>query len=382
MKPSVRPGFAMLLVLILVATGVILGMSYLSVASLRVNMSGNLQSMARARYLAESGLEHAKYTLRLDPDALDSGAELGPFYADDSGDGYTFSAAPLAGEPGVYVLSGGAVVGDVRRISAMKVYRIAGSEIQVNRGMLVGGGAVWLPWRLTLTGDVHVNGFLFNNALIDGNASATSGLTDVWGRISGTTDGEAEAVEMPEITLAQYKNYRIDGTKYKATKFKKQDLNHNDPLADGGAIKSDNPGGVVHLKPKQGQMVRLNHDLDFTGTLIIEGDIQLAGANIRLSSVEGFPTIVASGRVLLTSAARNVEINGLVVAGQGILRDGRTTGSSTTINGALVSDSVGYGPLLEGTHRLNYRKDLATIHDFSVPWKQRTPQVSVLVWND
>ncbi|MHC4715673.1 MAG: hypothetical protein ACYS5V_01770, partial [Planctomycetota bacterium] len=114
---TARTGFALLLVMILAATGVILGVAYLSVAALKVRVSQNYQLLARARYLAESGLEHARYVLRFTPGQLTgaAGEPLGPFYVDSSSDSYVISCTPDASVPGRYTLTTTAMVGQVKR---------------------------------------------------------------------------------------------------------------------------------------------------------------------------------------------------------------------------------------------------------------------------
>ena len=102
-----QSGFVLLLVLVVVAAAAILGVSYLSGASMHMIGSTNLASAARARYLAESGLEHSLYVLQTDPGLLQSSTEagqLGPFYVDGSDDRYTFYAAPGAGTDDIYTI--------------------------------------------------------------------------------------------------------------------------------------------------------------------------------------------------------------------------------------------------------------------------------------
>ena len=159
-------------------------------------------------------------------------------------------------------------------------------------------------------------------------------------------------------------------------------MTRNDPLADGGAITSKNPAGVVYLRPRWGNTVTLRTGLKFKGTLVIKGNIRLAGRNITITPVDGFPAIVATGAVWVTSGARDVTINGLVSADYGILSQGWTVRSRTTINGALLSKWRGYSASLMGSHRLNYDADRAKVYDMSVPSSKRVPTVTVLDWHD
>ncbi|RPI64112.1 MAG: hypothetical protein EHM48_01360, partial [Planctomycetaceae bacterium] len=72
------------MVMILVVLAVILGTTYLSIASVKLASADNYVCASRAKYLAESGLEHAMYILQTDP-AQFTGSNtkpLGPYYLD------------------------------------------------------------------------------------------------------------------------------------------------------------------------------------------------------------------------------------------------------------------------------------------------------------
>ncbi len=379
-NPTAQPGFAMLLVLIIVSAGFVLGMSYLSVASVQVRVSRNYQSLSRARYIAESGLEHALHVLRFSPEDFDS--PLGPFYVDGSSDSYTIGAQEDPETPGLYTLTSTATAGSVRRTSSVKVFRSDSNKVSTKYGVVVDSAWTWLPSSLTVNGDVHFNGQLFNMAVINGNASATNRITDIWNRISGSTTEDAEEISIPEIEVEDYIEYSIGSSNYEAEEFTNKNFEQNDPLADGGAITPSNVGGVVYLKPKKGDTVKLGNKLNFTGTLIIDGNVELGGRNITLTAVDGFPAIIATGAIRVTNSAKNVTINGAVVANQGMIPWGLTSKSSTTVNGAVISDMFGYASMLRGKHVLNYDEDIAKLYDFSGGSGSSTPVVTVLIWND
>jgi len=373
-------GFALLLVMILAACGVVLGLSYVSVASLSARASENFRALTRARYLAESGLEHALYVLRSDPGALD-GATLGPYYVDGSDDAYTISGEAVEGQAGRYLVTASGGAGGAAWTSSMTVQVSEGTRL-IRRGVTVGGSITWLPWGVHIHGDVHCNGFLWNNADIDGDVTATGGVFDPWGRINGDVDGDADPVLMPDITHTQYLNYNVGGTACEAVDRVGNDMYSGDPLAGGGAVTDDNVGGVVRLIPSYGSTVRLRSDLDFTGTLLIDGNLRIDGGSVTLTAVDGFPAVIATGQVQLTGDARNVTINGVVVSREGVQPYGSGVWrSSTTINGALVSAWSGYGQPLVGTHHLYYDADRATLHDFS-GGADEGAAVTVLQWHD
>jgi len=384
-KKVSRSGFALLLVMIITAIGVLLGMSYLSVASIHMKISRNYTALSKARYLAESGLEHGLYILRIWPEKFGTTSQktLGPYHLDESSDYYTIQAVKDAQARGRYTLSATGIVGKVRRKCSVTVYRSAAPEVKINHGILSGsGGLIWLPMQLTVNGDIHINGSMFNLARINGNVSATRAISDPFRRISGSITSFAEKVDCPDFTVKDYLHYRLNMVDYSATQFSGRSLKSNNPLANGKAITATNPGGVVHLKPKHGNTVRLTSHLNFVGTLVINGNVVLDGRNITLSAVPGFPAIVATGTVQITNAARNVTINGTVIAKNGIIESGSTWNSSTVINGGLISETYAYSLLLRGKHVLNFAQEKSVLYDFTAGPENTSPQVSLIDWND
>lgn len=377
-----KPGFAMMMVFILVAIGVVLGIAYLSVASLDLKVSQNFRSLARARYLAESGLEHALYTLRFFPEDIGS-TTLGPFYADESSDSYYITAREVDGEEGTYLVTATATVGEITTTSTVTVTRMLGTSVELKHSLLVEAGMVWLPWGLNVTGDIHVNGTLVNEAAIDGDASATAGISDLWWRITGEVDGDADAVEVPQFRVSDYVSYTIGTSDCTAAEFTESDLCSDDPLANGGAATAANLAGVVYLNPDDGNSVSLHEDLDFAGTLVIEGDLVLDGENITLTPVEGFPAVIVTGSVIVTDAARNLTINGVVVAQSGITPDaGGTALSSTIINGGLICGSGAYDSGLLGSHRVNFNENASQLYNMGESAEERLPTVIMTEWHD
>jgi hypothetical protein len=102
-----------------------------------------------------------------------------------------------------------------------------------------------------------------------------------------------------------------------------------------------------------------------------------------LTAVEGFPAIVTTGSILISSQSARLTLNGLVVAEQGIKKGkGNIKNSSSTINGALLCSVGGYDPALVGSHVVNYHRDRACVYDFSLPLSRQTPQVTWVRWDD
>lgn len=108
-------GFALLIVLVLVAIAGTMGLSYLSAASVKVNSSANMAASVRCRYLAEAGIEHALQVLRTDTSSLPgSGSAAGPFQL-DSGDGSYWFWGQATDEEGEYLLIARGGIGSITR---------------------------------------------------------------------------------------------------------------------------------------------------------------------------------------------------------------------------------------------------------------------------
>lgn len=86
-RRGARGGFALLIVLMMVAIAATAGTAYLMTSSVKRASTGNLARLTRARYLAESGLQHAMHLVRYCPPGA-SPESIGPFQADGTSDQY------------------------------------------------------------------------------------------------------------------------------------------------------------------------------------------------------------------------------------------------------------------------------------------------------
>ena len=377
-----QAGFALLMVMLVVAMAVVVGLSYVSSASVKMVSSDNLLKASRAKYLAESGLQHALHVLTLDPDSLKNSERRpkGEFYADQTGDGYSFYAVEDEHDPGRYVITARAKTGGVTQTASMVVRRDSGKAAILDKGVMVGRGSAQFPPGVRINGGLHVNGSLYNLARITGDVSATGWISDPWRRIDGAVDDRAEREDVPKISWSTYKKYNLSGVSYQAEKRETKRFQADDPLNDGGAITDGNCGGVVWLKPQKGKTVTLGDNVHFRGTLIINNDLVLDGRNIELTPVDGFPAIVVNGYVLITRDTQ-AELNGLVVSTKGFLPQGLTESSRTEINGGLLCDRRGYSLQLGGNHVMNFVPEKCRLYDFG-NGQEEAASISVLSWED
>ena len=371
----------MVLVLLLLSAATILGNSYVTSTTVKVICTENLLRVTRAQYLAESGLEHALYVLQTNPELLANSAEtpLGPFHVDNTQNSYRFLAVEDPEVPGRYVVTATADVLGLTRTVYLTVYRSADPEIKIAYGMMIGGTGASLPMSLSIDGDIHSNGaVLFNFSRIHGDVSTPGTVWDPFNWIDGEILIGVEPIALPDIRTDDYKSYSLDGVNCTAVSKTLDHLKPSDSLNRGGSIAVDNVGGVVWLQAPKRKPVTIKSNVDFQGTILVEGDLFLKGDNIRLTAVEGFPAVIVTGRLLIAKNA-SATIDGLVTARGGIAgEDGKARSSRTTINGGLICEWVGYSSGLEGAHELNYDANRCTLHDLSSDGAQGPGQIEII----
>jgi hypothetical protein len=377
-------GFALMLVMMLLALAVVLGLSYMSSATIKMASSRNLLSVNESGYAAESGLEHALYVMQSNYDTFKSATAanpLGPYYVDSSNtEYYTFYGLPDPVTPGKFTVYSNGCGGNVKTVRHMTALCAGGPTNQVTQGMLIGGSLpVTLPSALQINGNFAVNGSLINNATIKGNVSSAGLVFDYSHKISGTVTSFAPGTTEPSIVWNQFSSYTLYGATCTAASEKVDDFYSTDPCSNGNTITAGNPGGVAVLAPISkvaGARVRFHDHTHFQGTVVVNGDVEMDGTDITFTSVSGFPSLVVTGHVYVDAGTAST-FNGLVVAHQGFT--GGSSTSKTTINGGLVSDSQGYASNMAGTNIINYNATQSKVYDFSST--ASLPIVEITAWD-
>ncbi len=367
-----RRGFAMLLVLVLLAMVAVVGVSYVSSASIRTAAVDNCVRAARARYIAESGLTHGLYMMKHDAEGLVNAEEddpLGPFFVDATNDSYVLyadQATDGSGEsiPGRYIIRARATTGETQQTASATVQRDNGGEIAFRSGCAVTGDGAWLPSALRVNGPVVVNGgMLINSARIRGDCSATDGIISWGGQITGDAEPRASTVDMPAVDWRDYRVYTYAGGIHNARRLETSTFDSAREENEGGVVGPGNPGGVLQIESDSG-VVRLTRGVEFEGTLLVDGDLVLDGRDIELTARPGFPAIVCTGRVWLTGRSK-VEVDGLVVSKHGIWSYFTDNSTRLKINGGLSTVDTGVYPFIQGRIHIDYEEDRCTLLDVS-----------------
>jgi len=197
-------GVALVLVLTVTAVAAVVGMSILYSSSIQVAVGENLGRSARAKYLAESGIQHAIYLLQTDLATLansSSSSPLGPYYADGSDDSYTFYCETIS--DGYYRLCAEATVGGGRQRAQVTVTREAAAAVTTPAPVAVANSAM-LGAYLWVYGDFRTNGSLSNRAYVYGNATAAGSIVDPYSRITGTKTVGASQATLPSFEWSDF----------------------------------------------------------------------------------------------------------------------------------------------------------------------------------
>jgi hypothetical protein len=383
LRPVRSGGFALMLVMMLLALAVVLGVSYMSSASVKMASSRNLLSVSESGYASESGLEHALYVMQTNYSGLGSSSvsrPLGPYYVNSSRtDYYTFYGVPDAVTPGKFTVYSNGWSGKVQTVRQMTVLCAGAPMNQVAQGVLIGGGLpVTLPSTVQINGDFAVNGSLVNSATIKGNVTSSGVVFDSLHKITGTVTNGAPVTAAPNISWSQFSSYTLYGITRTAASEKVNAFNSNDAYSNGNTITATNPGGVALLAPisnAPGARVMFYDHTHFQGTVVVNGDIEIAGTDITFTAVNGFPSLVVTGHVYVDNG-KAATFNGLVVAHQGFT--GGDKNSVTTINGGLISDSQGYASNMGGTNVVNYNAQQSKVFDMSPT--AGSPVVEITAW--
>lgn len=185
-------GMALMLVMILVVVAGILGISYITGSTVQMVSSDNLVWASRARYLAESGIEHATWMLKTDSDAQAAlqNTWMGPFHVAGTADSYVFTGVDLGN--GLYEVRGRGTTHGISQTTSIMLQLTSYYEKLVN---------AWEPicyWRLGESGGMTaadcvsgINGTYHGVWL--GRTGAIVGDSDTSGRFNGM----ASYVEIP-----------------------------------------------------------------------------------------------------------------------------------------------------------------------------------------
>ncbi len=359
---STARGFALVMVLIVVATASLLAWAILSSTQLHSQVNSNTVSAVQSRYAAESGASLALHYL-MNPDEMPAGSatitEGGRTYfgghsdLDPFGDGSSVRIAVASMGQGIFrIRSNTRAIEGSEVLGATTEARVRlSSEAQRVKHAVGTFANMTIPANMTVSGPLASMGQITAPHLPAGKILSRITHADF------LRDGAAEPLTASVPLIASValsvspttRPYRFNGTNVSATV-----VPSNTTITAANATSlfgSNNPGKVLVTSGP----ITLT-DVNFNGTIVhlgLTSSIRMIG-NVNINPEPGMPAIITLGDLDLrgtTSRPPRVNINGLTLVSDDILGDGRTT-PQLTINGALMM--TGLSPAID-----NFRGPIA-----------------------
>lgn len=386
-------GYALVLVIGLVAAVSVLGLSYIDDNSVTVTSASNLTYLSRARYLAESGVEQAIYWLGVGNPPVVNGDGYWPGatnqLVDGTSDYYDVTVVRSETDDTRFtVTSTGYCMRNTtvlmsRRVTATVTRALAPTASLNHALLLASSDTTTSRTNQTYNGSVHSNGSVINYATINGNLTAC-GLALAIKRATGSNLSWQNYVSFPDFRYNHYTTYTLDGQTYTAATHNQQNMNSGYVVPN---TNGTNPYKVVNATKVTGgtRDVKLKSNLALAGTLVIDGDVHINGSNISITPQAGFPAIVATGNLYFSGGSNSATINGAIILGGTIAGTGSLTGNSLTVNGPMRMSALSIANWSSGgiTVNLTAHTNRAWLYNFTIPadqWPQG--RVDVQAWSE
>jgi len=370
------------MVLIVVSVASLVGITYMTASTLKAASTVNLVQATRAKYLAESALEHGMSLLHTDAARMvgsSPDAPLGPFYLDDSDDSYVIWARNT-GDVGVWMVTGQGCVGESVQAVSARVFIGPGPDVAGGQTAFGSGMPVTIPESVKIFGNVTILGTLVNNGTVTGDIVHAGGEIVTGRHDGGVRATPAQEIMIPRIGCADYVDYCVAGVRYAAVRVNGT-LGSSNTLTKGQASTPSNPAGVVVIDPDRSGESRIGANVEFVGTIVAHGNLVIDGSHITLTAAKGFPAIVCEGAVYVSNSTK-LTVNGLVVAAEGIRPyTNNTSASSTIIHGPLITKNRLYDDKLLGSHELRHHADAGRLYDVKAGVAASGP-IRILDWYD
>jgi len=384
-----RRGYILVFVLGVTSVVTALGLSYVSANGTVMTQATNRYAAVRAQYLAESGIALAGHFIQYPPTTV----PLNGLYPgatgvaiDDTLD--TVDMTVTASSPADrYILDARSTVRNSLGTSALAKQQVR-SEVIIPpepkwkiAQALLSSGAVTVPSGVTITGNLHSNASV-NGPLLGGNCtgSVSACLTALWlaGGPPTSVLSLQPSVTLPPASAALYSTYRIKGQSYAAyAGFAKNAISESDSASLNSTLSSlsNNPGRIVILPSST---IRLQNKVNFTGMLVVRGDLEIDGDQIVLQAVSNYPALLVTGSIFFKSNSKVMTVNGSVICGGAITDDGRDSCVLTVKGAAIVASGISR----TGKSAMSFVHDasLATFWNLA---KTATPEpITVLKWQE
>lgn len=400
-------GMALIMVVAVVALATVLGYAMLCSATLSNIAGSNQTKLQSADNLAESGINLAMYYLQYPAEAPSLNGDS--YWAGTGGD--IAISSSVAGTVNVTVTrdptdqwtyevvsvgkAGGSSSSIIERTTGARLYvrnefvaPHAGAfnyDIQVNPGTNFIGN-VYTSRNLavrygTVPSSITGKGYCktYTTPVAFQYLAPSGGFTTYSNPTGGSpTNGD----------VFLYKTYTYDNTTYTASVIPAVTTSYT-AITRGTSVS--NPAGVWYRDGSgSAGTFTLNDNVVINGTLVIEGNLNVRGANIVITPQAGYPALIVTGNMDIAQARRSITCNGTVYVG-GQLRMTTLSSAPTladysrfTVNGALLLGTTTTAPFLSTyvvVTNVTYDATKAKAPDLSSATHLRTPKgVHVLRW--
>lgn len=350
-----RRGFALLLVLTVLAVTAILGMGLLAGNSLQAQAAKSSTQNGLADGLAESGVNLALYYLQNPAKAPSLNS-----------DGYWPGSTNISLGSAVNGKIDVAVVRDTTNTSLYNITSTgkygSGTTYPITRTMTAQlqmatqipamgiGGSLTLQSNVYVKGNVQSNGTVLVYGHVDGTVSGSlvwAATGTVWDTI---TLGTNQLPTFPTLTTVNtYSTYKYNGVTYAAQSLPSGSVVNPDPV--------HNPAGVFYCGNKTLNGVTINGTLVVTGTLTVNGPL-------TINAQSGFPALIVKGTTKIKTANGGdaaLVANGITWLGGALQASNSSRKSgSAQFNGSLIM-SGGSIDIDIPTVQIYYHPELANV---------------------
>ena len=302
-------GFALLVVLLIVATISILALGFATKADRELSFGENVEVRMQMDYLSLTGLNYAK-SLLLNPQNVDTG---------NGGHWEGGSGLQIEGGSDYFdVTVSRHTIGNTRRCSydiTCGAYRQAGSDtisaremtgevrfdpcigyVQLNNNRLEG--------NVTVKGDVYCGRDMLVYGTIDGDLSTVGGIGWLGNNITGDKrTGVAECpVSVPALMVDDYRTvYYIGSQSYMVEEL--TDAAYENLVLEPS---ESNPAGIFY---RDGNL-DLQGTVKITGMLVVKNDLHVKGAAITINSVKNFPALLVGNEIKMDVENSSLDVFG------------------------------------------------------------------------
>lgn len=323
-------GAVLLVILIVIFTGTVLSLGFLSRSDLQLAAGHNTATRYKIDYLAESGLDYAKIQI-LSPQGQD-----GEYWS---------------GMTGLQLESGSDNCCDVNvtRVNSMD-YEIVSQAYQQKDSEKTARSSLKtqlridpcigyyqhdkkeIPSEVSITGDVYCNQEITVYGYIDGDVYSGGLISDPHKNITGSrNEDKSSPVDLPGISASDYSSsYYYDGggpySPRQLYSWRIYEGNEEFPWPGYG-----NPARVYYCSGD----LHLEDSIYIDGTLVVKNDLELENdCNITIRPKKNMPALIVEHDIKIDDTYQDLDVEGYVQIGHHIDMHGQA-GTDINIKGAL-----------------------------------------------